>query len=867
MSSGPASSFQTQLNWIRGLTSHGLDRRFTPRDEQLAILNRIEHTKNDAHDNLLVRAHIQYRAQLTRHRPAQRLLLWLVSIFAFPALILLGLLQGLRKKSPPKRPPSTKKVACYIERNPRILPQSLSSEFEFLNADDHYELHLEDVRFLLQLFISYPLSALFLSKVTAKLGNYRANYERLRPQAFVCASEFSFSCSVLTHWCQKRSIEHINIMHGEKLFDLTDSYCSFDRFYVWSEFHRDLVQSLSGKAQFFIEQPEALLKMKERLKGKRQSGEKPSFTYICQGPDISRMDKIIEMLRILSRDYHVILRPHPIYKTKINAEELTFATIEDPGKVSIEESFRRSDYICGIFTTALLESQILQIPTVVDDVTHPELYQRLKDLSLSVLSGPHILLSQLTTNLQHKTSLNNELEQIERKHGMKQLLWNGEQIWPLLRIYYFYSFRNKRAGHGVLGIENTRRKLFKLKSALRGLQYIFKPSRVLVFSDDTENRLIEGKRQNKLFFSIFEALKNESVHYFESPASDRKIDAPNGNGMTTSSSLLDALAYALHYFLPRPRLEGTELLEKIQAEFEISMNDSKILKLHQAYRFVCQALLFLKQPRAIFLSESYSNLHMALIWAAKKRRIPTLELQHGIINRAHPAYNFFGSTPYDEALYPDFLLAWGPYVKRELEQHPWIPLSRIHPIGHSYIEYIQKNAHPTTKPEGQNRTALVTLQWVDQDRVYDFIWNLAKRRPDWTFHLLPRRREDEARYLSKLNLPNLKSLGGGDFYKLIQTCDLHVTSYSTTALEAPIFLKPNLLLDFDGMATLYFSRLLPAGESHLYTQSLDIAASQIDSLAMAPTTLLRAGSLDLVTPGFQENFRSFFEALTRGEIK
>ena len=62
---------------------------------------------------------------------------------------------------------------------------------------------------------------------------------------------------------------------------------------------------------------------------------------------------------------------------------------------------------------------------------------------------------------------------------------------------------------------------------------------------------------------------------------------------------------------------------------------------------------------------------------------------------------------------------------------------------------------------------------------------------------------------SKMRTPeNVVILKKLDVYKIISESDIHTTVYSTCALEAPALGIPNILINIDGLAELYYSGIL-----------------------------------------------------------
>ena len=80
-----------------------------------------------------------------------------------------------------------------------------------------------------------------------KLAMYRYQYEVYHPKAMIVDEEYSYTSSFLTEYCHRLGVEHIDIMHGEKLYFIRDTFFCFDRCYVWDGYYRDLFCQLRAE--------------------------------------------------------------------------------------------------------------------------------------------------------------------------------------------------------------------------------------------------------------------------------------------------------------------------------------------------------------------------------------------------------------------------------------------------------------------------------------------------------------------------------------------------------------------------------------------------------------------------------------------
>lgn len=405
-------------------------------------------------------------------------------------------------------------------------------------------------------------------------------------------------------------------------------------------------------------------------------------------------------------------------------------------------------------------------------------------------------------------------DQLESQFDFNAVRVNGESIWPVLRIYYFFKLRDlKVANHVSDNQVFFKRVAQRLKSFLRGFgQFLIKllvfRDGYLCFSDSFELRLIEQKVQNKLFFSLFKKLGENQFLYFEKPVDSKYFKGSPSEPSSISTSFLDLMAVIGSYFQKSPAIENEHILIAAERDLGFNINYKKLVKVLMAYRAITGYLFKLLRPKAVFVSDYYNLFHLSVCHSANKLKIPVVEFQHGIINAEHAAYHFY-TKPQSSDYLPKYFSSFGQKFIDCLGDHSYISRDRMIVGGHSYLSYLKTNGANKTIPsryQTRLKKILVTLQWTDEKQVIEFIIHIAEKKEfsKTQFILLPR--QWNAKIHSVFHLPeNVKFEVDFDFYTMMSFVDIHVTTYSTTALEASFFGLPNILLNFEQMAKKYFS--------------------------------------------------------------
>ena len=130
------------------------------------------------------------------------------------------------------------------------------------------------------------------------------------------------------------------------------------------------------------------------------------------------------------------------------------------------------------------------------------------------------------------------------------------------------------------------------------------------------------------------------------------------------------------------------LLEKIEKEIEnvfgikVPVKDLGLKRYINNKRSQAVFVLLLKilKPKLFFIVCSYGKEYM--IRAAKELKIPTIELQHGVITKYHLGYNFDRNLT--KKSFPDYFFSFGEYWNNSADLP--IPEGNIYAIGYPFLE-------------------------------------------------------------------------------------------------------------------------------------------------------------------------------------
>ena len=335
------------------------------------------------------RSYAQYRCQCYLRRKGATLLLNMGCALAILPYIVKCLFGKVNEKG-------SKDIVYTISvKDDRIIPSSLRSEYPNCVITNEYDgtcLNKKDLQFIWRVFKKYPFSFFFLLRIVIKVSFYSYFIEEYHPKAIAINSEYSCTSSVMTLYCERRGIKHINIMHGEKLFFIRDSFFRFSRCYVWDTFYADLFIKLRAfNNQFIVEKPKALTFGIEEFKGKLPHVD---FKYMLNGND--KLGGIAHILHELKqKGYRTMVRPHPAYTNKdLLANYFERDEIESCS-VPIEMSLSNTENVISLYSTVLLQAYFSGINIVLDDINYAIEYNKLKDLEYILINKQHSRLSQI----------------------------------------------------------------------------------------------------------------------------------------------------------------------------------------------------------------------------------------------------------------------------------------------------------------------------------------------------------------------------------------------------------------------------------------------------------------------------------------
>jgi len=239
--------------------------------------------------------------------------------------------------------------------------------------------------------------------------------------------------------------------------------------------------------------------------------------------------------------------------------------------------------------------------------------------------------------------------------------------------------------------------------------------------------------------------------------------------------------------------------EEIYSKFEVSIKIKKIVKQELLVRssmlpFYIKLLRRIK-PAVVLLNNSYGK--ETFIEACKNLYIPTIELQHGVLNKYSFGYSYPGEKR-KKRTFPDYFFAFGDFWKNSVE----LPINKnnVYSVGYPYLEQ-QKEKYSKVKKKEQ---ILFVSQITIGKELSKYAFELAKH-DNLNYKIIYKLHPGEYRdwkesypWLvgSKIEVIDNDSIS---FYKLLAESKIQIGVYSTALYEGLTFNLRTYLVNLPGI--------------------------------------------------------------------
>lgn len=281
-------------------------------------------------------------------------------------------------------------VAIFTESEDwkNLIPEVLFQEYShwyYCIKNENQFLKCSDILFVMSIWRRYPFQFFFVFKNMMKIAFYRYIFMVYSPVVFVTETEYSFTSSILTCYCEKNGVRHVNVMHGERALEIRASFFRYHKFYVWDEHYRSIFLRLRAyPEQFTIAVPPAL---KIDVPKWREEGNICDFKYYLNASTEEELKQIVSIIKNIYRyGFKIKVRPHPVY-TDLNLLKayLNIHYIESTD-VPIEYSISNTNAVISGGSTVLYQAYLCGIEAIWDDIMYKKILEKLATVDYIMLT-------------------------------------------------------------------------------------------------------------------------------------------------------------------------------------------------------------------------------------------------------------------------------------------------------------------------------------------------------------------------------------------------------------------------------------------------------------------------------------------------
>ena len=428
------------------------------------------------------------------------------------------------------------------------------------------------------------------------------------------------------------------------------------------------------------------------------------------------------------------------------------------------------------------------------------------------------------------------------------------EIYPWLKVRLFHK---NLMGNDVLISKSKSVLISQIKSLTYGFFNVFRKYDAWIFTNSSERTLIEGKYQDKLF----DYIGNENG--IKTLVIELRLFHQYKRSQVASNYVISKSIFVLFeeiyskFFLKNTIIENEDLILEIEKALDCKVNTQEIIKKNLAqYRLMKFWLSILPNPKNVFLTVHYSN--FGYIQAFKERGIKVCEMQHGLIGEGHYAYL------YEKALnpiqFPDEICVFGENESNFFKVKTLIPIKKVTPVGsfvldHFYSKSIQNE---------QINKICVSLQDGDYgEKLLQFLLQANELLENKPLFIIQLRRTSEAFYREKFEFPDNFQFSTQTIYECISQTDLHLTIFSTTAIEALSIGKQNVLVNIEGNSLEFFGGQLLENEYTFFVNNIEEFCETINKIKFASKDLIANSNAANIKSDYKANIKSLIERINK----
>ena len=184
-------------------------------------------------------------------------------------------------------------------------------------------------------------------------------------------------------------------------------------------------------------------------------------------------------------------------------------------------------------------------------------------------------------------------------------------------------------------------------------------------------------------------------------------------------------------------LQNEVILQQVLADNHIQFDYNSAIRILIAQKNVFGVLLEIThKPKKVIIECPYTI--MGYVWSLHKKGIPVIELQHGVLNDKHYAYNSLYSSP---ILYPDEICVFGQDEYEYLNGQDCHYCKKIHKTGLFFMELAKQSFTNDPLKEFRSKyekVILVAGQRGYEEAMAEYVKGAARKTSNCLYVYVPR---------------------------------------------------------------------------------------------------------------------------------
>ncbi len=404
-------------------------------------------------------------------------------------------------------------------------------------------------------------------------------------------------------------------------------------------------------------------------------------------------------------------------------------------------------------------------------------------------------------------------------------------LWPIIKDTLFFDVikpPGRLAGFKI-AIRNF---LFTINYNNKTIPAFKNPVNAVFIASDTTRIVKEGNLYNKYFDPMMDYLETKDkqsclVEFSKLKGTDyykdyRLIDGLQYLKKPSETFKIKELRQLLNFdviiktLCEKYGLKYNYILEKIKIKANTTL----------MWRDYFDGLFQTNTPSFVGVLCYYCEPSYGALLAAKKKNIPTIDMQHGGQGSGHFAYTY-NTNSAKLNLLPNYFWVWDTASANHLNS--WLPENRILQGGNPSLKKDEGLALKSKLPDNAH-LILYTLQTTIKPLVPLFLIDAIKSSSKeylWWFRLHPRMKTEEKKELmqvlkenniyDKINFMEANKLS---LSTILGAATVHISSYSGSLIEAALLNVP-LNVTFTEIGREYFSDLIDQKQLHYYNPEVN----------------------------------------------